>query len=191
LTLVRVAVLVPESMTVHLNREGPQSIAAPQAFEATGAFSVYLQNHGTPLHAHVSLDASLSEVARVVTPNRYVEEGATRRVRIDVEDGARPIEGRLKVVTGYGARTEYVTVTLRDPETVEPDVAVDEELGRPPASPRTRSEGDPERLMLAGLLAIALLLAVVTILLVEELLAVVGVLAVLAGVVIAGYLFLE
>jgi len=181
---------VPDSLTVHLNRAGPQSIAAPQAVEATGEFSVYLQNHGTPLHAHVSLDDTLAKVARVVTPNRYVEEGATRRVRIEVEGGNRPIEGRLQVVTGYGAETAYVSVTLRDPETVEPDVAVDEELGRPTAAP-DRSGADPERLMLGGFLVVALLLAVITALLVEELLVTIGVLVVLAGVVVAGYLLLE
>jgi hypothetical protein len=181
---------VSDSFTVHLNREGPQSIAAPQAFEATGEFSVYLRNHGTPLHAHVSLDDTLAKVARVVTPNRYVEEGATRRVRIEVEGGNRPIEGRLQVVTGYGAETAYVSVTLRDPETVEPDVAVDEELGRPTAAP-DRSGADPERLMLGGFLVVALLLAVITALLVEELLVTIGVLVVLAGVVVAGYLLLE
>jgi hypothetical protein len=173
-------------MTVHLNREGPQSIAAPQAFKATGEFTVYLQNHGTPLHAHVSLDNSLSEIARVVTPNRYVEEGATRSVRIEVADGDRPVDGRLEVVTGYGAETAYVSVTIRDPETVEPAVAVDEELGRPTSSP-TRTEADPKGLLFGGLLAIALLLAVVTALLVDELLVTVGVLTVLVGAVVAGY----
>ena len=55
---------MPDSLTVHLNREGPQSIAAPQAFEATGEFSVYLRNHGTPLHAHVSLDDTLAPPSR-------------------------------------------------------------------------------------------------------------------------------
>jgi hypothetical protein len=181
---------VSNSLTVHLNREGPQSIAAPQAFEATGEFSVYLRNHGTPLHAHVSLDNSLSEVARVVTPNRYVEEGATRRVRIEVDDGERPVDGRLEIVTGYGAETAYVSVTLRDPETVEPDVAVDESLSRPNRPP-SRSGGDPERLLFGGLVAIALLLATVTALLVDQLLVTVGVFVVLAGVVLTGYLLLE
>ena len=181
---------MPESFTVHLNREGPQSIAAPQAFEATKEFNVYLQNHGTPLHAHVSLDRSLAAVARVATPNRYVEEGATRRVRIEVEDGDRPVDGRLEIVTGYGAETEYVSVTLRDPETVEPEVAVDKSLGQPTSAP-ARSGGDPERLLFGGLLAVAFLLAVVTVLLVEETLVTAGVLVVLAGVVAAGYLLLE
>ena len=181
---------MPDSLTVHLNRAGPQSIAAPQAVEATGEFSVYLQNHGTPLHAHVSLDDTLAKVARVVTPNRYVEEGATRRVRIEVEGGNRPIEGRLQVVTGYGAETAYVSVTLRDPETVEPDVAVDEELARPKSAPAP-SEEDPERLLFGGLVAIALLLAVISALLIDDLLVTAGVFAVLAGVVVAGYLLLE
>jgi len=173
-------------MTVHLNRDGPQSIAAPQAFETTGEFSVYLQNHGRPLHAHVSLDNSLSAVARVVTPNRYVEAGATRRVRIEVGDVTRPIDGRLKIVIGYGAETAYVSVTIKDSETVDPDVAVDESLSSP-SSPPDPPQDTPDRLMLGGLLAIALLLAVVTVLLVENLLALAGVLAILVAVVTAGY----
>lgn len=181
---------MPDSLTVHLNREEPGSIEAPQAFEATGGFKVYLRNHGAPLHAHVRLDRSLSEVARVATPNRYVEEGATRRVRIEVEEGDRPVEGRLEVVTGYGAETAYVSVTVRDPEEVEPAVSVDEELGRP-ASPPEPPGIAPERLLLGALLGVAVLLAVAAVVLIEEILIAAGVVVVLAGVVLAGYLIVE
>jgi len=178
---------VPDALTVDLNGDGPQSIRAPQAFETTGEFDVFLQNHGPPLHVHVRLGPTLSKVATVRTPNRYVEEGSTRRVRIKVEAGKRPTEGRLEVITGYGSNREFVSVAIRDPETVDPSVRVDEELGQP-RTPPDQPAIDPQRLLVLSVGAVAGLLALVAAFLTQDPLVSLGVLVVLVAVVAASYL---
>lgn len=187
---VRIGSSVPESFTAHLNHEGPQSVAAPQAFKTGEDFSVYLENHGSPLHVHVRADQSLAEVAEVATPNRYVEEGATQRVQVEIDDRDQPVDGRLEIVTGYGSNTEYVSVTVRDPGAIEPDVEVDEELTRPEPSSGP-SGGDADQLirnaMLGGSLVVVVAIAVV----VGEPLVIVGGLFVLVGVMLARYLVKE
>jgi len=181
---------VPNSFTAHLNREGPQSISAPETFETEDGFTVYLKNHGTPLHAHVRLDRSLGEIAEVVDPNRYVEEGATRRVRVEVGDTDRPIEGDVEIVTGYGAKTEHVPVTVRNPASVETAVPVDEELSRPAPSSGL-SGGDSSQLVRNAVLGGAILLVVTVAVVTGEPLVIVGGLLVLGGIMAAGYLVEE
>jgi hypothetical protein len=178
---------VPDALTVHLSRDGPHSIEAPQAFEATGSFDVIFENHGSALHAHVGLDPTLSEAATVRTPNRYVEEDFSRRVRVDVDPGERPVEGRLELVTGYGSTTEYVSVSLVDAQTANTGVDVDERLGQPQSSPGNPVT-DPQRLPLLALLGIAALLAVVVAVIVQDVFVTVAVLIVLLGVAVAGFL---
>jgi hypothetical protein len=181
---------VPDVLTVHLNRDGPQSIEAPRTFDATGSFDVVFENHASACHAHVGLDPALSKVATVRTPNRFVEEGLSRRVRVDVASGERPVEGRLELVTGYGSTTEYVTVSLQDPETADSGVTVDERLGQPQSSPSDTGI-DPERLPLLAFLGVAALLAVLVAVTVQNVLVTAGVLVVLLGVAAAGFLLVE
>ena len=165
-------------LTVSLNEDGPQSIEAPGAFEATGDFDVVFENHGEPLHAHVGLDPTLSAVAAVRTPNRFVEEGATRRVRVDVDRAELPVEGRLELITGYGATTEYVPVSLGNPSEADPGVSVDERLGEPQSAPETPLV-DPDWLPRLAFLGVASLLGVLVALVSGDTLVTVGVLVVL------------
>jgi hypothetical protein len=181
---------VSNSFTAHLNREGQQSVSAPETFETEEGFTVYLRNHGTPLHVHVRLGDSLGTVAEVVDPNRYVEEGSTRRVRIDVDNADRPIEGQIQVVTGYGSETESITVTVGDTGAVETKVPVDEELSRPAPSTGLSGGGSSERLRNAALGG-AILLVIAVAVVIGEPLVIVGGLLILAGVVVAGYLLSE
>lgn len=184
---VRVGSPVPESFTAHLNHEGPQSVAAPQAFETGDDFSVYLENHGSPLHVHVRADQSLAEVADVATPNRYVEEGATQRVQVEVDDSDQPVDGQLEIVTGYGSNTEYVSVTVRDPGAIEPDVEVGEELTGP--APSTEPPGgDADQLVRNAMLGGSLVVVIVIAIVVGEPLVIVGGLFVLVSVMLARYL---
>lgn len=178
---------MPESFTVHLNRDGPQSVAGPQSFKTKDDFSVYLKNHGPPLHVHVRTDRSLAEVAEVVTPNRYVEEEAIRRVQVEVDDIDQPVDGRLEIVTGYGSNTEYVSVTVRDPSAVEPDVTVNEELAQSTPSPEP-SGGDTDQLVRNAVLGGALLLVITIAVVLGEPLVLVGGLLALVGAMLAGYL---
>lgn len=180
---------MPDSFTVELTEDGPHEIEAPQSFEATGDFDVFVRNHGEPHHVHVRLDPTLSAVGQVTTPNRFVETGATRRIHVAVSDGERPLEGRLEVVTGYGANSSYVTVTIRDPEATVERVAVDERLGEP-APDSAQSAPDPQRILLFAIGAVLLLLALGTAILTQQLLITAVVLAVLLGVGIAAAVLL-
>ena len=181
---------MPNSFTAHLNREGPQSVSAPDTFETEGGFTVYLRNHGPPLHVHVKLDRSLGEIAEVVDPNRYVEEGATRRVQVQVEDADQPVEGQVEVVTGYGSETEHVSVTVGDTGGVETEVPVDEELSRPAPSTGL-SGGESSQLLRNAVLGGAILLVIAVAVVIEEPRVIVAGLFVLAGIVVAGYLLSE
>jgi hypothetical protein len=206
---------VSNSFTAHLGRDGPQSVSAPETFETAEGFTVYLRNHGTPLHVHVRLDDSLGEIAEVLDPNRYVEEGSTRRVRVEVENTDRPVEGQVEVVTGYGTETEHVAVTITDPSTVETDIPVDEGLSRRGASSNLSgggsglsgggsglsgggsglsgggsglSGGGSGQLVRNAVLGGTILLVVVVAVVIEEPLVIIGGLLALVGVMLAGYL---
>lgn len=153
---------MPDDLVVHLNRDGPHSIGVePRQFVTGDPFDIVLRNHGTALHVHLHLDDDLSPQATLGTANHFVEEDAVRRVRVTVDDPLDPVEGRLKLVTGYGSETEYVRIALRDVEPEERHVRVDESLGQP------TSREEPEPLLDAGSLptfalgAIAVLVAVV------------------------------
>lgn len=158
---------MPESFTVTLNEDAPQDIEAPRSFEATGDFDVFLKNEGEPMHVHLRLDPTLSAVGQVETPNRYVESERTRRVRVSVTEGERPVEGRLEIVTGYGANTAYVGVTVREELRTDDGVEVDERLAEPPPKPEPVAP-EPQRLLLFAVVAVLVLLAVATALLTQE-----------------------
>lgn len=149
---------MPDALTVHLNKDGPQSIEVPQAFETASDFDVVLQNHGEPLHVHVRLDQTLSSIATVRTPNRYVEAETTRRIRVAVEDGDRPVDGRIEIVTGFGANTGYISATIRDATAIDETVTVDERLGKPPTSGESPGS-NPERILLIAVAIISIFLA--------------------------------
>lgn len=185
-----------ETLVVHVNRKCPQSVEIDaEVFEATGPFAVAVRNHGRPIHVHLNLDDALSTVARLRTPNHYVDGDSTTEIPVSVEDSRRSVSGKLKVSTGYGARTAYVDVELVDPVATDEGVRVDETLSKP--QPRS-SEPDDGPLGGVGPLArnapvvalggFALLLAVVVASTVGGGTAFLGALAVLAGVAVAAYL---
>ena len=158
---LRVSEAVPDDLVVHLNRDGPHSIAVePPRFEAAGPFDVVLRNHGRALHVHLHLDDDLSRQAALGTTNHYVNEEAVRRVRVTVEEPLRPVEGRLKLVTGYGSETEYVRISLSDVEQEPRHVRVDEALGHPPPARDTEAGVDLGGLPVLALGAVAVLIAV-------------------------------
>ena len=159
---------MPGDLIVHLNRDGPHSIEVePRQFVADGPFDVVLENHGAALHVHLHLDDDLSAEATLGTANHYVEEGAVRRVRVTVDEPLRPVEGRLKLVTGYGSETEYVRIALEEVEPEERTVRVDEALGQPrtapPESDSLPGAGNLPTLALAVLAVVVALVAAVLI----------------------------
>jgi len=180
-------------LPITLNRDGLHDVDVTGSFEADGAFSVTLENDGAPVHVHLHLDDDLSSVATLQASNHYVEAGATRAVAVDV-DGELPVSGRLKAVTGYGAETAYVDVSIVEPDDRRDSIPVDEDLGSPsqrtPATTEESTDGGVD-LAVVVLGAVALALAGSASLLVDGLAALFGTLVVLAGVGTAAYFLLS
>ena len=144
-----------ESLVVDLNRNGPHSIdVATSAFHASEPFEIVLDNHGAALHVYLQLDDDLAEAMTLSAGNHFVKEGRLGRVRVEVEDSKAPVRGRLKVVTGYGSETEFVTVTVDERDDEERQVEVDESLSRP--RPRPEPEERAPILDLQGAPVVAL-----------------------------------
>ncbi|SFR44071.1 hypothetical protein SAMN04487947_1472 [Halogeometricum rufum] len=121
-----------ESLRVELNGDGLHAISAPPSFSVAGAFDVLLANVGQAVHVHLHLDDDLSRVARLETGNHYVEGEESQRVRVETNPGSEAVSGKLKIVTGYGAETAYVDVTVHPTPDTKPGIDVDETLSKPP-----------------------------------------------------------
>ncbi|SEO97628.1 hypothetical protein SAMN04487948_109106 [Halogranum amylolyticum] len=186
------------ALTVDLNRDRLHDVAAPKTYTTDEAFYVALENHGEAVHIHLHLDDTLSTVAQLAGGNHYVDAGSTETVRVDVDPDDEPVTGKLKIVTGYGAETTYVDVTIEPFEEKNHGVDVDEELGKPqrrdPAEREpslseqfagmssTSSDGGVPVVAIGGLL---LLLALVVGLLVDNAVILLGVGVVIGGVLVA------
>jgi len=136
---------VPSSLTVALNDGRLHEISAPAEFTAEGPFEIELVNRGESVHAHLHFDDELSQVASLSETNHYVEAGDTRAVPVKVRPNVDGVGGRLKVVTGYGAERQFVSVTVES-EGRESTVEVDESLSEPPDP-----DDDPELDVLAAI----------------------------------------
>jgi len=131
-----------DTLVVDLNRSGPQSVdVAAASFRTGGPFEVVLDNHGAALHVYLQLDDDLAGAVTLSAGNHYVEQGSVRRVSVDVDRSKLPVRGRLKVVTGYGKETEFVTVTVEEREEEPSRVDVDERLGKPRPRPEPEEGG--------------------------------------------------
>ena len=188
---------MPDSLPVHLNHGRLHDVDTVASFEATESFPILLQNGDAPVHVHLHLDDALSQVASIPANNHFVDADATRQVAVEIEDGPRPVEGRLKVVTGHGAETDYVRVSVVEPEEREDAVDVDETFADPPQRPEADDESsgyDAVAASLAGngpvvalgLFAIAVAVGSAT--LSDSGAVLVGALVVLGSVGAAGYL---
>lgn len=120
-------------LTVELNADGVHSIGTPSRFTTDGSFAIDLANRGQPVHAHINVDDDLSKALSLPETNFFVDGESTERVHVRTADVEEPVTGKLKVVSGHGAATSYVTVTVEPPppEETEP-VVVDESLSKPP-----------------------------------------------------------
>jgi hypothetical protein len=123
---------VPATLSVDLNEGGIHEVAVADSFETARNFAVELDNHGEAVHVHLHLDDDLSTVAHLDATNHYVEGHQRKRVPIDVRTLDEPVTGKLKVVTGYGAESSYVDVTVRPERPSKDPVEVDETLSKPP-----------------------------------------------------------
>nr|WP_303650225.1 hypothetical protein [Halalkalicoccus sp. NIPERK01] len=156
-------------MPVDINRRSVHSIE-PQLreFETSESFAIELTNHGSATHVHLNVDDGLAEAISLDGGNHFVEAGRTRRIEATVDQRSRPVSGRLKIVTGYGAETAVIDVSLIPPE--EPPekvpIEVDERLAKPQPRPRDQPSREsepavPVRAIAAGALVVLALLFVV------------------------------
>jgi len=130
---------VPETLSVHLNRDRLHSIEAPDSFETADSFVVEIENHGEAAHAHLRLDDGLAEIASLPTGNHYVRTGTVERVPISVRDPG-PLTGTLTVATAYGSETHDIEVAV-EPAAGKQAVEIDESLIEGSDTTTTRSSG--------------------------------------------------
>ncbi|MFC7185610.1 DUF7524 family protein [Halorubrum yunnanense] len=124
------------TLSVELNGDAVHSIRAPDRFEASGPFSVALENLGRSTHVHLHFDDELDRVCSIGETNHYVDDESTRRVHVTADDVEESITGKLKIVTGYGSNTRYVDVRVDPPPAAEADeIVVDEAFAEPPERP--------------------------------------------------------
>lgn len=194
---------VGATLTVHVGREQLHELdPETRSFETDGPFEVELRNHRRSVHVHLSLDGDLSAVATLPDNNHFVESEGTVAVPVDVSPADYPVTGRMKVVSGYGAESAYVEVTVKPPDTTKPPVEVDETLSRPkpaqePSNSGGRSGGAAIEDLFSGslpvwaLAGVAVLIAVATAATVQNVAVLLGVAAVVAGVIVAFALLRE
>lgn len=199
---------MPESLPVRLNRDRLHDIQTRASFETTESFPILLHNGDAPVHVHLHLDDALSQVASIPANNHFVDADSTRQVSVEIADAPRPVEGQLKIVTGHGAETDYVSVSVVEPEEREDAVDIDAALADPPGRESKHSEdGEEDRnkrlgfdmpdlsvrenapIAALGLLALAVAAGSAT--LSDSLAVLFGVLAVLGSVAAAGYMLTQ
>ena len=130
---------MPETLSVHLNRDRLHSIEAPDSFETADSFVVEIENHGEAAHVHLRLDDGLAEIASLPTGNHYVRTGTVERVPISVRDPG-PLTGTLTVATAYGSETHDIEVAV-EPAAGKQAVEIDESLIEGSDTTTTRSSG--------------------------------------------------
>ncbi|WP_435358197.1 DUF7524 family protein [Haloarchaeobius sp. DFWS5] len=116
-----------DSLPLDISKTELHSIEpAYEAFETDGSFAVVLRNHGRAVHVHCNLDDDLARVAAIDETNHFVETDSSAAFQVTVAENApRPVSGKLKVVTAYGAEETHVPVTLTElqAETATADAA--------------------------------------------------------------------
>ncbi|MFB9824986.1 DUF7524 family protein [Halobaculum roseum] len=136
---------------VTLNRDRLNEVTAPESFAADGEFAVALRNEGEPVHVHLRFDGPLAAVASVAPPNHYVDEEATRTVRVTVAPVDEAVTGTLEVVVGHGAEATTVPVRVAPSATASGDdssggnepAAGDDPAGEESSEVPSPSDADP------------------------------------------------
>ncbi len=154
------------TLPVDINRRSVHSIE-PQIreFETSESFVVELTNHGSATHVHLNVDDGLADAISLDGGNHFIEAGRTYRIEAGVDQRSRPVSGRLKIVTGYGAETAVIDVSLipseEPPEKVP--VEVDERLSKPQprSTEQPQQRGTSMKPIAAGALVVFSLLFVV------------------------------
>jgi hypothetical protein len=182
---------VARTLSVDVNRRSVHSIEPEvRQFETSERFIVSLTNHGSATHVHINVDDGLANAISLAGGNHFIEAGRTHRIEASVDHRSRPVSGRLKIVTGYGAETAVIEVSVIPPEATpeKAPVEVDERLSKPrPYSPEQPTQqaktAVPLRAIAAGALVfLSLSFVVIGSLIVGNLGAILGVGIVLLGI---------
>lgn len=132
------------TLPVDVNRRSVHSIEPHvREFETSESFVVELTNHGSATHVHVNVDDGLADAISLDGGNHFIEAGRTYRIEASVDQRSRPVSGRLKIVTGYGAETAVIDVSLIPSE--EPPEKMPVEVDDRLSKPQPRSPDQPQR----------------------------------------------
>lgn len=176
-----------EELLVHLKREELHSVDVSASIQAHGSFEVVFINHAGSVHAHLQLDGDITEVARIQNNNPHIANNSRRSVRIHVDKSRlsdRPITGKLKVGTGYGAKANWVNIELRSQPKKATEVDVEQSL-RQASTGRIQTLVETPELLVVILGGVAILLALSATLAFEPNVILLSSLALLLGVAVA------
>jgi len=124
------------TLSVELNGDAVHAIRAPDRFTAAGPFAIAFENRGRSTHVHLRFDDELDRIASLRETNHFIDDQATRRVHVAVDEAEEGVRGKLKIVTGYGSNTRYVDVQIEPPaDAADEAVTVDEAFSEPPERP--------------------------------------------------------
>lgn len=131
------------TLSIDLSRESLHGIEARSAFAVDGPFVVDLVNHGEAVHVHLHLDDALSQVASIGTNNHFLPASGEKQLAIDVTPKTHEVSGQLKIVSGHGSDSTYVTLTVEANETAGDRIPVDERLSKPKPKPTKTRRSSP------------------------------------------------
>lgn len=177
------------ALSVHLNRNRPRELTAPDTFTARRPFDVVFENHGEGTRVHVHPDGALANVVRIADDNHLVGTDATERVRVDFDRVDRPVTGTLELSVGYGAESTEIELTLEPYHEEQEGIDVDENLAKPPRRDVPEDSGPElpsmETTAIVGLGVVALVMAIAVAALVDSLVVTLGAVVVVLAVVAA------
>lgn len=127
-TAPRAPPVVPDTLSVHLNRQERHSLEVPPSFEAGDSFVIAVTNHGDAGRIHIHLADGLADIASIEDTNFYVPASGTTEIPVSVHEND-DVVGKLKLASGYGAVTRWVDVVLTAQD--DEGVVIDEELAKP------------------------------------------------------------
>ncbi|HKL28832.1 MAG TPA: hypothetical protein VJ898_06130 [Natrialbaceae archaeon] len=180
---------MPDTLSVHLSRTELHAIESPSSFETTESFDVEFRNHGRSSRVHCTVDDALAGIVEIPETNRMIDSDGALRMTFDVKPVDRPVAGELEIVTGYGAASATVTLTVTPPEERSSVESFDDAYGSD-----AEAEGiggislDRDDRLVLGLAVGAVLLALIVAVLVSDPVVMLGTVAVLAAIVVAGFL---
>lgn len=127
-----------DSLEIHVNRPRPNGLEVPERFVAEHPFAIEFINDGKPVHIHLSLDDPLTDILSLETGNHFLPREETYRLPVQIQEGRRPVRGKLTVSIGYGAESRFIELRVVEPDD-DDQVQVGETLAEPSGNQRNRT----------------------------------------------------